>query len=193
MTVKPDLVKQLAELVDGDQWVIADLLAEEFPPEEWGDASTGTRTGVREALREYEIALAQERGIELSAATMRTLRATAIKWPGETRVSPASFTVYRSLLGEDRFKRMASYQKRNKGKPLSTRVVKRFRSEDNPPPMVTWDALLRRRLMATVKTALLAGRTTKRKDWWNAAGDETRAAAVAALRDLANMLEQDSA
>lgn len=193
MTVKPDVVKQLAELVDGDQWVVADLLVAEFPPEEWGGADHGTNTGIYEALREYEVALAQQYGIEAKASTLRNKRATALAWPDAARTASAPYVVHEMLRGQDRQQKMASYLKRSKGKPLTQSAVRRFRAEDNPPPMVTWDAQLRRRLMATVKTALLGGRTTKRKDWWNAAGDDTRAAAVAALRDLANMLESDAA
>lgn len=106
MSVKPAVVKQLAELVDGDSWVIADLLAEEFPPDEWGEAEHGTKTGLYEALREYEIALAQEHGVEMKASTLRISRATALAWPDELRRSSASFQVHKMLRGEDRFKRI---------------------------------------------------------------------------------------
>jgi len=187
--VNADLVKRLAELVDGDQWVMADLLVEAFPPDEWGDAKTSVNTGIRSALDEYEHVLYAEHGVDLKASTMRSYRATALAWPGEIRISAASFHAHRAITGEDRQERMERYLKRNGGKALSYRMIRRYRGEEKPAKApLPWEQQVRRRIESAARKALLEGIVTDRLDWWNtpAVTDMQRTVVINALHALAN-------
>jgi len=188
--VNVDTLKRLAALVDGDIWQVADLLVEEFPAEEYGGlGNEHARTGLYEKLEDYEHALVTEYGIELKSSTMRRYRTTAIAWPDGVRTPSAPFAVCNRFHGADRFKRIESYLKRNKGRPLTVRAVRRYTAEDGPtralPP---WESQVRRRIESAAKAALLEGIKTDRPDWWNADAidDGRRKVVIDALRKLAN-------
>lgn len=188
--VKPDLVKRLAELIDGDGWQVADLLVEEFPPEVFGDGSSKKNSGLHQALEVYEDALRKQYGVVLRASTMRNYRSTAISWPHATRVACASFRAHGRLRGKEGRELMERYVRRNDGRPLSDRDVARFRADDNPKPSKPWEQRANQRLRSTVKSLLLGGVTTKRDDWWNAHGvAASRDAVVQMLRDLADQMD----
>lgn len=189
MPANPDLIKRLAELVDGDGWEIADLLAEQFPASEFGEGSKAN-SALYNALDECEDALRQEHGIlELKVSTMRNYRATSIAWPHAERSACAPFLVHTLVRGPDREAQMASYLRRNKGLPLSVRHVRRYRSDDNPKTPRSWDAAMRKAIESAAKRHLLAGIIPEPgTDWWKASTitDEARDAVIAALRDLTN-------
>lgn len=187
--VNPDLVKRLAELVDGDSWVLADLLVAEFPSDEWGDRGK-ENTGLRAALVDYEEALRREHGVELKASTMRHYRATALAWPEVVRTTSASFDAHARLRGSDGHQLMKRYLKRNKGRPLTKRDVMRYRADDKGPvPMETPEERFEKRIRSLVR-ALLLGGIKPSGDWWrsNAINTNTREFAAGVLRDLANDL-----
>jgi hypothetical protein len=172
--VDADLVKRLAELVDGDGWEVADLLAERFPPEEYPEDSSG-RNELHATLDAASDALRREHGVELKVDTMRTYRATSLAWPRGTRVPRASFAAHRGLRGDDGPDRMARYLKRNKGRPLSQRDIARYRADDNPKPPVPWEEAARKRLGAAVRSVLGQNPTA-----------EAREVVAAILHELAN-------
>lgn len=190
--VNADTLKRLAELVDGDTWQIADLLVEEFPEQEFGGlGGAGISTGLYEKLTDYEHALVTDYGIELKASTMRRYRTTAIAWPNGVRTPFAPFAVCNRFHGADRFKRIDSYLKRNKGRPLTVRAVRRYTAEDGPlRPLPPWEQQVRRRIESAAKAALLEGIKTDRDDWWNAQGidDGRRKVVIDALRKLATAM-----
>lgn len=195
--VRKDLVKRLAELADGDKWVTADLLVDEFPPEVYGGGGTDNeKTGLRDELADYEHALVVDYGIELKASTLRNYRATALAWPAAKRVAAAPFVVYSLLRGVDREERLNRYVKKNGGRPLTTRAVARYRSEEpgkgGKPPR-PWEDVLRDRVERTVRKILLDGTITKRDDWWNTKGvpKDRKRALIAAMRDIAAQIDGD--
>lgn len=186
----PDLIKRLAELVDGDGWQVADLLVEEFPPEQY-ESGNGTNNALYAALDDCEDELRTKYAVELKVSTMRRYRATALAWPADVRTSAASFVAHEAVRGTDREAQMASYLKRNKGLPLSKRHVKRYRSDDNPKPPVPWDIAMRKSFDATARRYLLGGIIpTPGTDWWTVPqiSEEARGAVALALHDLANRL-----
>lgn len=189
--VKPDVLKRLAELVDGDGWEIADLLAEEFPAETFGDNGSSRRTELHAALELYEDALRKQSGVILKATTMRTYRATALAWHVGDRTPRASFDAHRRLRGKDGPQRLSAYLNRNDGRPLSGRDVQRYRADDNPKPVKAWDQRARKRIASTVKSLLLGGIIPKDQErWWDVDGvDESRALLSEMLRELANKLD----
>lgn len=189
MTVKADVAKRIAELVDGDAWQIADLLVDEFPVEDYGDNERGMKTGLHAELEQYETLLAAEFAVELKASTMRHYRATAIAWPDGERSTSASFTAHAVLRGPNRAAEMRRYLRQNHGKPLSARAVRRFRSEDRPSkPAPPWEAQVRRSVESLAKRLVLGNVVVDRDDWWNArpATPNRRATVVAALRAVAS-------
>lgn len=193
---KAEVIKRLAELIDGDEWETGDLLVEAFPPDEYGELGDKTNTGLYRELQDYAWELEREHGIELKVSTMRIYRATALAWPDDTRVSSAPFIVHRLLLGDDRLQRMERYRKKAKGQPLTRRAVARYRAEDRPKRQaVPWEAQVARTIEAAAKRALLEGIVTKQPDWWNAEGitEAQREVVIAALRDLATRMRRTSA
>lgn len=191
--VDPDVVKRLAELVDGDAWALADYLVEQFPEETFGHPSEEARTGLRAALARYQGVLYNEYGVDLTANTMRIYRATALRWPGDTRVSPASFQSHKLLRGDDRFDRMRRYVRANRGQALSARTVSRMRADEAPGrPARSLDEQMRAGIARAVRRVLLAGIVTKQDDWWRAAtvNADMRATAVRELRALAGRIEE---
>lgn len=192
MAIDRDFLKRLAELTDGDEWAKADLLVEEFPPDEFGDHGEHANTGLHAELDAYETAMAEEYGIEVKASTMRNWRATSLAWPDATRVASASFEAHRMLLGDDRADRMARYLRLNKGKPLSRRHVARYRSEESPAKAgIPWEAQVARAVNSLAKRLLLGNVKTDRDDWWNAkAATKTRRnTVVAVLRSVAASID----
>ena len=187
--IDPRVLKRIAELTDGDSWELADFLVEEFSVAEYGTAEDGRKTGLYAALDDAEDGLRQEYGIEAKANWLRDMRGTALAWPAATRTAPASFAVYRLIRGKDRETRMARYQKRNKGRPLTAQTIRRFRSDDNPKAPVPFDETAEKRITSTLRSLLLGGIITKRDDWWEAAAPESRTVVAAILRDLANKVQ----
>lgn len=193
--VDPDIIKRLADLADGDNWAMGDLLAEVFPPGEYGDADHGANSGLIRQLAAYHSALLVDHGIDLAVNTMRLYRATAIKWPDDTRVSSASFSAHRLLKGDDRFGRMARYidLARRENRALSASMVKRYRDDEKPRHVRTMQELLRRRIETAVKGVLAAGlvKSSLPERWWEASRitPPQRAIAVAELRALADRIE----
>lgn len=183
------LVDRLAELVDAPPWEMADVLVDEFPEKDY-PITTGTRSGLYEALDAYEDALRKERGIILKASTMRNYRATALAWPGALRSAPAPFEAYKRLRGKNGQVLMERYLKRNKGRPLSVKDVARYRSDDKGPSVVlTPEERFEQRLRSTVRSALLGG-VKPAGDWWKSPQITTdvREMAVEVLHRLANDL-----
>jgi hypothetical protein len=190
--VDPEVVKRLAELVDGDAWSIADYLVEQFPIDEYGDAEHGTNTGLRLALDRYQGALYEQYGVELRSSTMRGYRATALRWPEAERSASASFGAHDRLRGPDRFDRMRRYLRANGGHALSARTVRRMRADESPgkPPLV-FEERMRLAIERAVRRVLLEGIVTDRDDWWNVRGvsADMRTTAVQKLRALAGQIE----
>jgi hypothetical protein len=83
LQVNPEVVKHVAEMVDGGPWQMADYLAETYPPEKYGNSKANTK--LYEKLRDLELALHNDHGIILKESTMRKQRATAIAWPHSVR------------------------------------------------------------------------------------------------------------
>ena len=183
--VDPDVLKRIADLTDGEMWELADFLVEQFPSDEYGDAEHGTKTGLHAALDDAEEGLRREYGIEVKASQLRNVRATALAWPDAERSASAPFTVHQLIRGGNRQAEMTRYFKRNNGRPLTMRVVRRFRSEDKNKAPIPWDVMALKRITSTVRSLLLGGIVTKREDWWEAAGPKDRAAVAAMLQDLA--------
>jgi hypothetical protein len=187
--VDHDLVKRLAELVDGDGWEIADLLVEKFSVEQYGDGGKAN-SELYEALDAAEDALRKEHGVELKVSTLRQHRATAIAWPHDARSSSASYVAHQRLRGKDRYDLMQRYLKRNQGRPLSKRDVQRYRADDKGPGLVlTPEERFEKRVRSTVKSALL-GAIKPEGDWWKSSSisTEDREMAVSVLHQLANDL-----
>jgi len=69
LDVDPDIEKRLAELIDGDAWAMADYLADVFPEADFPEEKH-SHNGLGAALREYELALKRDHGIEIKANTM---------------------------------------------------------------------------------------------------------------------------
>lgn len=192
--VNSALLKRIAELIDGDQWELADLLVDEFPPELYGDAENkGTNTGLYDELEDYSHELILQYGIERKASTLRNVRATGLAWPRALRSARAPFDVHKMLRGPNRLNDMNRYLRKNQDRPLTSRTVARYRAADKgtKPPM-PWALTAERRIHSTVKSLLLRGGIiTKRKDWWNTDGTSESARVLAAiLHDLATKLEE---
>lgn len=196
MAVNQELVKRLAELVDGDSWQMADLLVDEFPAGQWGDGGKA-KTGLRQELDQYSDSLRRHHGVILAGSTMREYRMTAIRWPQEDRFSSASFTVHLKLKGPDRQSQMAKYlrkKKREGGQALSAKDVARYRADEKPnKPLKPFPDRVRQRLESTAKSMLIGGGVkVKRDDWWNSShvNDEQRAQFARELRSLASRMTQ---
>lgn len=192
LNVDPEVEKHLAELIDGDAWAMADYLAEVFPESEHPDLGKANN-GLYAALREYELALKRDHGIEIKANTMRAYRKTAQLWPHDTRVSSAPFTVHRYLHGPDRVAEMGKRLRQAKAEgdqALSLRQLQRFRADEKPRQAKSMREILRRRIATTTKGVLLEGVTTKRDDWWNVkvVTSAQRSMAVEELRRLADLI-----
>lgn len=195
--VDRDVAKRLAAIADGTPWEMADLLVEEFPPEEWGEAGSSRRSGLHAALASYEVFIRDEYGVELKASTMRERRTTAMAWPRDRRQSRASFESHRWLRGEDRYDRMQRYLDHNAGRGLSVKDVRRMRADDKPKqPPTPWEAKVAKRLNSTVKS-LLVGAIVPPKgvkpddwEWWRASAvtDDARNTVARALRELADRI-----
>lgn len=187
--VEPGLLKRMADLVDGDAWEMADLLAEKFPEDEYGSPGDHAKTGLHEELVDYEMALIDEYGIDqLKANTMRIYRATALAWPDDARASSVPFVVCQRFRGEKRFEQVERYLRKNKGKPLTLRAAMRYRTAEAGSGHVrTWEEQVARRIERAAKAALLEGIKADREDWWNASQitDSRRQVVIAALRKLA--------
>jgi hypothetical protein len=82
--------RRLVAQEDDVRWQLGDLALEVAP---MGDS--GVNTGVMDKLRKY----AEEIGIE--ADTLDWYRKTSHAWPGETRVSPVTWSVYKLLAWRD--------------------------------------------------------------------------------------------
>lgn len=193
MSTNRELVKRLAELVDGDTWVVADLLAEVFPVEDY-PLQAHARNNLHAELVNYEEALRRDHGVILAATTMRIYRATAIAWPDEVRTSSASFQAHEKLRGPDRFGKMEQYLRKNKGRALSKRDVMRYRADEKPAkPMKPFPVRARRRLESTAKSLLVGGgRNIKREDWWNSehVSAEQKQQLIKEMRSLASEMNR---
>ena len=58
-TIDPDFVKELADLVEGDAWVLADRLVEQFPVETYGGGTSAhatTSTSCSRSIRTHSAA-----------------------------------------------------------------------------------------------------------------------------------------
>lgn len=186
-----DILKRIAELIDGDGWQLGDLLAEHFDADTYGDGARAN-SGLYGELRRYEIALARDFGLVGAGSTLRIARSTALAWPHDTRVSSVPFTVHKLVRGADRLDRMARYVKRaeREGSTLSKRMVARYRAEDSPTSPRPFDDRMRRAITNGVRRELLGGIVTSRDDWWMVAqvSAEARDVAVRELRRLASAI-----
>jgi hypothetical protein len=187
MTVDSDFVKELAELIDGDAWIMADRLAERFPPEEWGDGSKA-RSGLYHELEEYSEALVKQHGVEVKPSHLRNVRMTAVAWPHADRSARAPFTVHYMLRGEDRFDRMERYLRKSKG-PLTKRRVRSLIAEDQPKkPIIPWEERIETKLVNILTYETLGGKAKiKRPDCWEEVSEPTREF----LRDLLRQLARE--
>lgn len=186
MSVRPDILKELVELSDGDSWHKADRLVELFPVDEWGEAEEHTKTGLRAELKEYETKLRNQYGVEWPMNSMRIERATSIKWPEEQRCSSTSYSVHRMLRGEDRFSQMQKYLKKAEKEDvaLSATRLGRYRADEKgPKPPLPLDEWITKRISSLLKHYLLGSRIVKRNDWWNSGyvSEETRRAVADVL------------
>lgn len=190
MSVDVDFHKRLAELIDGDQWQVADLLVEQYPESEYPSDASG-KNGLVAALREDELALAREYGIVATVGHLREMRSTAIAWPVPARTG-APFVVHRRVRGVDREAQMTKYLRmaRREGRPLSERMLLRYRADERNDTPRPFEERMRRAIAAAVRRELLGGITTKREDWWMVEPivDDARAVAVAELRALASAI-----
>ena len=190
-TVDDQWVRKLADLLDGDQWVLADTLLEHYSLDEF--PSTGdANTGLYEAMRQDELALARGFGIIATVNHLRAVRATAIAWPREDRSSRALFAVHFKMRGVDRQAEMKKRlrQAEREGMALSRRILQRLRADESPRPLRQYDERMRRAIASAVRREMLGGIIAKRDDWWmaEAVTDEARDVAVKALRDLASKI-----
>jgi hypothetical protein len=192
--VDAGLVKAIAQLVDGDGWALADLLAERFPEDDWGDAGSHGRNGLYVEMRRYENAIAREYGVLITSAVLRQYRATSLAWPDEARASSASFAVHARMRGPARFAEMQKRlrQAAKEKRALSVRMLSRYRAEENPKPARQYDERLRATIAAAVRKEMLAGYgMTTVKEWWrlediipSMTGDAARQARSIAAREL---------
>lgn len=185
-------VRKLADLIDGDQWTFADTLLEHYSLEEFPDKGDA-HTGLYEAMRQDELALARRFGIIATVGHMRATRATAIAWPRGDRSPRASFAVHYKMRGEDRQAEMAKRlrQADREGMALSRRMLQRLRAEENPKPARQYDERVRRAITAAVRREMLGGISTKADDWWmtSPVTQGSRDAAMRELRALAQKIE----
>lgn len=195
--IDPTIAKRLAAIADGTPWEMADLLAEAFPADEWGEAGSA-RTALYSALASYEVVLRDEYGVELKASTMRNNRATALAWPRASREARASFRAHYMLRGSDRHSRMQRYLGHNGGRALSAKDVQRMRADDKPKSAPTpWETKVANRLESTVRSLLVGAvippKGVKPEDWhwWRASvvTDESRNTVARALHVLAERIK----
>jgi hypothetical protein len=193
--VDPDVLKRIAELVDGDTWVLADFLADAFSEERY--PVSDANNGLYDDLAKYERTALVEHGVEVKASTMRKYRATAIAWPRGARAPRASFKVHARMRGDNRFAEMAQRLKQAEAenRALSATMLQRLREDDGPPRHVdTMQEKLRKRVLAAVKGVLLEGihpEDKRREDWWNLkrVTDPQLDMAVSELRRLADIIQ----
>lgn len=188
-------LKRIAELIDGDEWALADLLADEFPEEQYGGADRkGGNTGLHAELERYSQALERDYGIDRSSKWLAKMRATSVAWPSGERSPLATFDAHALMRGADRQERMTRYLRANKGRPLSTRRARSLIAEERPQrPLPPWEEQVDRRVNATAKALVLGeGRKSDRADWWHAreATSKRRQVVASALRRMARLLSE---
>jgi hypothetical protein len=195
-------VRKLADLIDGDQWTLADTLLDHYSLDEFPENDGDGRNGLHVALRQDENALARRFGIIATVGHLRNVRATAVAWPRASRNARASFSVHKMMRGKDRQQEMVKRlrQADHEGMALSQRMLSRLRAEEKPASeMRAYDERLRQAITNAVRREMLAGYGgVKRKDWWmleeivpsmSAADAEVnRAVAVRELRALASAI-----
>ena len=185
--INPDVTKHIVELVDGDQWALADYLAEQFPPDVWGDPSSKENNGLHAVLDRYQHSISREFGVEVKRSTMSAWRATAIAWPHSARAECASFDVHARIRGDDRVAQLDKYIRmaKREGSALSRRMLTRYRADENPKTPRQYEPRLRQAIANAVKREMLGGLTTTRDKWWTIVTEAERAVAVRELRALA--------
>lgn len=152
MPIDAGFEKELAELVNGPPWQMADRLAERFSVDDYGEAR-GVRNELYQALDEYEEALRHDYGIELKVSTMAVARQTAMAWPDRTRVQSAPFSVHRDLRARpDRVAILNRLVKRHKGH-VSYQQLRDWKADQNPKPVEPWLAMVERRGRAVASLA----------------------------------------
>jgi hypothetical protein len=147
-----DFEKRLAELVDGDVWTLADELAERYPADEY-DGDAAGRNGLHAELLDYSNALREDYGIKLGVQTMRKCRATALAWGRGTRAPCAPYKVHellRSVSGREQL--INKLVKRNGGR-LTVADVQRWREDNHPKPLVSWEDRFDRQIRRALKQA----------------------------------------
>lgn len=166
-----DELGEFVRAMRGDPWAAGDILVDWFPP---GDYPIGkAKNDLHAALDSRRRDIFKLLGEDVSVATMRQYRATALAWPHEIRISSATFAAHQQLRGRaDRQDVIANYAKRSKREgsiKLNHRQVARFRSEDNPRPSPTKTQAQKvsQSLRRAAKRTVLGGRQTDRDDWWN--------------------------
>ena len=161
MTVDREFEKEIAELVDGDVWVLADRLAERFSAAEYGEGSKNN-SGLYAELLEYSNALREDYGIKLSVSSMRRMRATSLAWSHGTRSPCAPFKVHTMLRAADGHEHLIEKLIKLNGGRLTVADVQRWREDSNPKPLVSWDDQFDRKIRRALKQA--DPRTTESRD-----------------------------
>jgi hypothetical protein len=153
MTINSGFEKELAELVDGTPWRMADRILEEFPAgSEFGDGSHGRKTGLYAVLDEYEEALRRDYGIELRVKTMLDYRATAIAWPDAGRTASAPYGAHRKLNGRPNRVQILERLAKRHGY-VTENMVRNWISEQKPAKFESWMDRIERRLRHTLHDA----------------------------------------
>jgi hypothetical protein len=144
VSVDPGFEKELADLVDGSPWHMADRLLEEFPLDEYGN-TVGRKSGLWAELDAYEDALRADYGIELRATTMRTYRSVAIAWTEGARAPSAPFKAHELLRGREN--RVAILNKLSQRHGYVTaQMVRNWVADQKPGRHQTWEQIMERRL-----------------------------------------------
>lgn len=191
-TVEDAWIRRLVELLDGDQWKLADAILDRYPLADYPPKDDSGRNGLREALQRDADKLRREHGIVAKAGRLQAVRSTAIAWVPSCRQLGTSFEVHRRMRGADRASEMAKRvrQAEREGWPLSSPMLSRFRAEENRKPPRPYDERMRRAVARAIRREMLGGIITERLDWWMATTivEAERDVAVRELRALANAI-----
>jgi hypothetical protein len=143
-----------AKQVDQATWDFADAIVVDVPPEHDGHTS---RSPVNDGSHQKLKLLAEElkrAGFDYSATTLRYNRATSLVWPEETRIHEgAMFSVHLELRGQDDPPATLRKLMKKHGGRVTTKQVRTWKREQNPPAFRSWSDTMRDRIKAIARQA----------------------------------------
>jgi hypothetical protein len=144
-----------AKQVDQATWDFADAIVSDVPPEE-GDgrpSPSGVKDGSRQAVKLLAESLARA-GFDYSPTTLRYNRATALVWPEDTRIHKgAMFSAHLELRGQNDPPAVLRKLMKQHGGRVTTKQVRAWKREQNPPAFQSWSDHMRDRIKAVARQA----------------------------------------